>query len=110
VVIAKSPIERIKKLARERGWKNLRLLSSAKNTYNHDYHAETEDGDQLPAVNVFVRRERRIRHFYNTELLYAAWEKGMDARHVDLIWPLWNVLDWTPEGRGEKWYPQLSYK
>jgi predicted dithiol-disulfide oxidoreductase (DUF899 family) len=28
---------------------------------------------------------------------------------VDLIWPLWNLLDFTPEGRGTDWYPKLSY-
>jgi predicted dithiol-disulfide oxidoreductase (DUF899 family) len=28
---------------------------------------------------------------------------------VDLIWPLWNVLDFTPEGRGSDWYPKLDY-
>ena len=108
-VIAKSPIERIRKFARERGWRNLPLLSSANNTYNHDYHAEAENGGQMPALNVFVRRDGRIHHFYNTELLYAPSEKGQDGRHVDLIWPLWNVFDYTPDGRGVDWNPRLSY-
>ena len=107
-VIAKSPIERIRKFARERGWRNLPLLSSANNTYNHDYHAEEAKGGQMPALNVFVRRNGRIHHFYNTELLYAPKEKGQDGRHVDLIWPLWNVFDYTPDGRGD-WNPRLSY-
>ena len=107
-VIAKSPIERIRKFARERGWRNLPLLSSANNTYNHDYHAEEAKGGQMPALNVFVRRNGRIHHFYNTELLYAPNEKGQDGRHVDLIWPLWNVFDYTPDGRGN-WNPRLSY-
>src|SRR5437868_2007881 len=44
-VVAKSPIERIRAFARERGWRNLRLLSSAANNYNRDYHAESESGD-----------------------------------------------------------------
>jgi predicted dithiol-disulfide oxidoreductase (DUF899 family) len=108
-VIAKSPIARIMEFANGRGWRNLRLLSSAENTYNHDYHAESPEGDQLPALNVFVRRDGAIHHFYNTELLYAPSEPGQDGRHVDLIWPLWNLFDFTPEGRGEKWYPRLSY-
>jgi len=95
--------------ARGRGWRNLRLLSSANNSYNHDYRAEEPNGDQMPALNVFVRRDGRIHHFYNTELLYAPHEKGQDGRHVDLIWPLWNMFDLTPEGRGEKWGPRLSY-
>jgi len=108
-VAAKSPIDRIMKFTTERGWRNLQLLSSAHNTYNRDYHAESEKGDQLPALNVFVKRDGAIHHFYNTELLYAPSEPGQDGRHVDQIWPLWNLFDFMPEGRGEKWYPRLSY-
>lgn len=109
VVVAKSPIQRIRELARTRGWNNLRLLSSHGNTYNRDYQGETAKGDQIPSLNVFTRRDRKIYHFYNTELFFAPKEKGMDGRHVDLIWPLWNLLDFTPEGRGTDWYPKLSY-
>ena len=108
-VVARSPIDRILKFTTERGWRNLRLLSAANNTYNRDYHAESEKGDQLPALNVFVKREGAIHHFYNTELLYAPPEPEQDGRHVDQIWPLWNLFDLTPEGRGEKWYPRLTY-
>jgi predicted dithiol-disulfide oxidoreductase (DUF899 family) len=108
-VIAKSPIERIRKFARERGWRNLPLLSSANNTYNLDYHAEEANGGQVPTLNVFVRRNGRIHHFYNTELLYAPREAGQDGRHVDMIWPLWNVFDLTPDGRGTDWNPRLAY-
>ena len=110
VVVAKSPIARIRALARDRGWRNLRLLSSAGNTYNLDYRGEKQDGSQLPSLNVFVRRDGKIRHFYHTELLFAPSDPGQDHRHVDLIWPLWNLFDYTPEGRGEKWYPKLSYR
>ncbi|MGZ8797904.1 MAG: DUF899 family protein [Thermoanaerobaculia bacterium] len=109
VVVAKSPIERITKFARGRGWRNLRLLSSANNTYNRDYHAENEKGGQMPVLNVFVRRDGRIHHFYGTELLYVPPEPGQDGRHVDMIWPLWNLFDVTPEGRGETWQPRLKY-
>jgi len=110
VVVAKSPIERIRAAARERGWRNLRLLSSAENSYNLDYRGETKEGGQLPSLNVFARRDGKIHHFYHTELLFAPREPGQDGRHVDIIWPLWNLFDYTPEGRGEKWYPKLSYR
>jgi len=30
-------------------------------------------------------------------------------RHVDFMWPLWNILDRTPEGRGSDWGPRLEY-
>jgi len=109
VVVAKSPIERVRQVARERGWRNLRLLSSAHNSYNHDYHGETADGEQMPMLNVFVKRDGAVYHAYATELLYAPPEPGQDGRHVDMIWPLWNVFDLTPGGRGTSWYPKLSY-
>ena len=109
VVIAKSPLERTLAYARERGWLNFRLLSSAGNNYNRDYHGETTDGSQMPMLNVCVKNGGKLRHFFGTELLYAREEKGQNARHVDLIWPLWNLLDLTPEGRGTDWYPKLSY-
>jgi predicted dithiol-disulfide oxidoreductase (DUF899 family) len=108
-VVAKSPIARVREFARERGWRNLRLLSSAQCTYNRDYHGENAKGDQLPTLNVFVRRAGRMHHFYNTEMLFAPSDQGQDARHIDVYWPLWNLFDLTPEGRGEKWYPRLTY-
>ena len=109
VVIARSPIERILKFAHERGWKNLHLLSSANNTYNRDYHGEDEKGSQVPMLNVFTKKGGVIRHFYATELAFGSGDEGQDPRHIDPMWPLWNVLDVTPEGRGTDWYPKLSY-
>ena len=109
VVVAKSPIHRIRAFARGRGWRNLRLLSSADNNYNRDYHGEDEKGAQWPILNVFVKRDGVIRHFWASELLFAPADPGQNQRHVDLIWPLWNVLDATPEGRGKDWHPKLSY-
>jgi predicted dithiol-disulfide oxidoreductase (DUF899 family) len=108
-VVAKSPLERIRAIARERQWRNLRLLSSANNSYNLDYFGEDAKGNQRPSLNIFVRRDGAIYHFFHTELLFAPSEPGQDGRHVDMIWPLWNMFDFTPEGRGEKWYPKLSY-
>ena len=108
-IVAKSPIKRIREFAAERGWRNVRLLSSEGTTYNRDYQGENSAGNQMPALNVFVRRGEKIYHTYCTELLFAPSEPGQDGRHVDSIWPLWNLFDFTPEGRGEKWIPKLSY-
>jgi predicted dithiol-disulfide oxidoreductase (DUF899 family) len=108
-IVAKSPIKRIREFAAERGWRNVRLLSSEGTTYNRDYQGENSAGNQMPALNVFVRRGEKIYHTYCTELLFAPSEPGQDGRHVDTIWPLWNLFDFTPEGRGEKWIPKLSY-
>jgi predicted dithiol-disulfide oxidoreductase (DUF899 family) len=105
-VVARSPIARIRAFARERGWDHLRLLSSAGNTYSQDYHGEAADGDQVPMMNVFTKSADGIRHFYASEAVFAP-ESGHDPCHLDLMWPLWNVLDLTPEGRGD-WYPGLN--
>jgi predicted dithiol-disulfide oxidoreductase (DUF899 family) len=109
-VVAKADRDRIGTFARERGWRHLRLLSSRNNTYNRDYHAEAPDGEQIPIVNVFVRDGDEIRHTWATELMFAPREEGQDPRHVDSIWPLWNVLDLTPHGRGtDPDLPGLDY-
>ena len=109
VVVAKSPIQRIRAIARERGWRNLRLLSSAGNSYNRDYHGEDAKGSQNPALNVFTRKDGRIHHTWCSELMFTPAEPGQNQRHVDMIWPLWNLFDVTPEGRGTDWYPKLAY-
>jgi predicted dithiol-disulfide oxidoreductase (DUF899 family) len=107
-VVAKSPLDRILTWARERGWRRLRLLSSAGNSYNPDYLAETPEGAQRPMLNVFHRDGGRIRHFWGSELFYAPWDPGQDPRHVGTLEPLWNLFDLTPEGRPD-WDEQLSY-
>jgi predicted dithiol-disulfide oxidoreductase (DUF899 family) len=109
VAIARSPLPRILAFADERGWRRLRLLSSAANTYNRDYHAETEEGSQRPMLNVFHRDGDVIRHFWGSELFYAPTDPGQDPRHVGTIEPLWNLFDLTPEGRPADWDEQLSY-
>jgi predicted dithiol-disulfide oxidoreductase (DUF899 family) len=111
VVVAKSDPARIRDFAGERGWRQLRLLSSRHNTYNRDYNAESLAGDQLPALNVFARDGAGFRHSWASELMFAARDEGEDPRHVDSIWPIWSVLDVTPEGRGAgSDFPRLSYE
>lgn len=109
VVIAKTALPRLLTFAQERGWRRLRLLSSAANTYNRDYHGETAEGLQRPMLNVFHRDQRTIRHFWASELLYALTDGDQDPRHVGTLEPLWNLFDLTPEGRPTDWYEQLSY-
>jgi predicted dithiol-disulfide oxidoreductase (DUF899 family) len=107
-VVAKSPLPRVATFAEERGWNRLRLLSSAGNTYNRDYLAETPEGAQRPMLNVFHRDVDGIRHFWGSELFYAPTDPGQDPRHVGTLEPLWNLFDLTPEGRPD-WDEQLSY-
>jgi predicted dithiol-disulfide oxidoreductase (DUF899 family) len=108
VVIAKSPIARIRAFAKERGWRGLRLLSSATNSYNTDYRGEDAKGAQMATLNVFTRKGGAVRHTFATEMQYAPFDPGQDPRHVDSIWPVWNLFDFTPDGRGDD-HPKLQY-
>jgi predicted dithiol-disulfide oxidoreductase (DUF899 family) len=106
VVIAKASPDRLGTYAQERGWRNLRLLSSRNNTFNRDYHAETPDGVQLAVLNVFSRHEDGIRHHWASE---ATFKRG-DTSPLDPVWPIFGVLDLTREGRGDSAaYPNLQY-
>jgi predicted dithiol-disulfide oxidoreductase (DUF899 family) len=107
--VAKTPVERVLTFAKDRGWRHLRVLSSAGNSYNRDYFSETADGHQQPMLNVFHRDRDAIRHFWGSELFYAPTESGQDPRHIGTIEPVWNLFDLTPEGRGADWDEQLHY-
>jgi predicted dithiol-disulfide oxidoreductase (DUF899 family) len=107
-VVAKAPLERVLTFAEERGWRRLRLLSSAGNSYNRDYLAETDEGHQRPVLNVFCRDADAIRHFWCSEIFYAPIDAGQDPRHVGTLEPVWNLFDLTREGRPD-WDEQLSY-
>jgi predicted dithiol-disulfide oxidoreductase (DUF899 family) len=109
-VVAKTSPQRLLTFAGERGWRRLRFLSSARTTFNRDYHAETIDGAQRPMLTVFHRDADAIRHFWSSELFYAPTEPDQDPRHVGTLEPLWNMLDLTPEGRPQDWAEQFSYR
>ncbi len=109
VVVTKAPIEKTLMWAAGRAWHNVRLLSSFANSYNRDYYGENEKGNQTPILNVFSKTPDGIFHTYATELLFAPADPGQHMRHVDAIWPVWSMLDYTREGRGAGWSPKLKY-
>ena len=109
-VVVKTALPRALAHAESRGWRRLRLLSSANNSYNRDYKGESDDGtQQLPMLNVFRRDGEMVRHFWGSELLFEPPDAGQDPRHGETIDPMWNLFDFTPEGRGTDWYPDLDY-
>jgi len=57
---------------------------------------------------VFSRRRGVIRHFYSGEMTAGMADPGQDPRGGPDLDPLWLMLDLTPEGRGENWYPSLT--
>lgn len=109
IAVAKAQPEKINKWAEGRDWKNLRILSSNKNSYNLDYFGEDKKENQQPMLNVFRKTPEGIFHFYGTELMFAPTEPGQDSRHVDFLTPIWSIFDMTPEGRPSNWRPKFSY-
>jgi predicted dithiol-disulfide oxidoreductase (DUF899 family) len=108
-VVAKAPLERLLAFKAERGWRHLRLLSCAANTYQRDYLGEDAAGDPAPMLNVFTRGPDGVRHFWGSELLYAPSDPGQDPRHLGVLEPMWNLLDLGPEGRPAGFEEQLDY-
>jgi predicted dithiol-disulfide oxidoreductase (DUF899 family) len=72
---------------------------------------EFTDGEEwdMPILNVFRRDGETVRHFWASELLYVPPEPGQEYRHNDLLDPVWNMFDVTPEGRGD-FHPKLEYR
>jgi predicted dithiol-disulfide oxidoreductase (DUF899 family) len=92
--------------ARARGWRNLRLLSCGTSTFKCDLNSEGEEGNQTSTVSVFSRdADGTLRHVYSAHPQMA---EDIAERGIDLLSPVWHVLDLTPPGRRD-WYPELSY-
>jgi len=107
VVVSAATPAQLADLAANRGWTGLTLLSAQGNSYQSDYNAEMADRSQLPMMNVFYATDGGLRHFWGSEVFFAEMEGH--PRHLDQLWPLWNVLDLTPMGRGSDWFPALDY-
>lgn len=104
---ARSPIERMIAAKQARGWKDLPIFSDGDGLYTHDY-VSPDDAD-MPALNVFSRRDGTIRHFWSEEISEKMADPGQDPRSAVELDSLWLLLDTTPEGRGESWRPSLAY-
>ncbi len=107
VCVARSPIARLAAAKEARGWRKLKVYSDGSGDFTRDY-VSAEDTD-IPAYNVFSRRDGTIRHFWSSEMGAETADPGQDPRGAPDLDPLWTLLDTTPEGRGSDWYPKLNY-
>jgi len=105
-IVAAADPATLRAYARGRGWHNLRLLSAGDSTFKYDFRSEDAEGHQDSALSVFTRDAAgKIRHFYTTH----PWlDEDMNERGIDLLQPVYNMLDLTPQGRGD-WYASLDY-
>ena len=106
-VTARSPIGRLLDFEKERGWQNLQIYSDTSGDYTRAY--VSADDDDVPGLSIFTRRDSTIRHFWSGEMSGEMSDPGQDPRGATDLDPLWTILDLTPAGRGDTWYPQLEY-
>ncbi len=105
-IVAAADLPTLRAYARDRGWHNLRLLSAGDSTFKYDLKSEDEEGNQDSTVSVFTRdKDGGVRHFYTVR---PPMSEDIHERGIDALTPVWNILDLTPNGRGE-WYPEVSY-
>ena len=106
VIAAAADPPALRRHARNRGWRNLRLLSCGASTFKYDLRSEDADGNQDSTISVFTRDDDgTLRHVYSAHPWMA---EDIKERGIDLLSPVYNLLDLTPEGRGD-WYAQLTY-
>lgn len=100
--IAKAPAEKINAWAKVRGWSQIGLVSGHDTTYQADYRCQGENDDmQWPVLHVFRKHGGDIYHFWGSEL---------PMNHVDTVWPYWNLMDFTPEGRPDRLVPPQNFR
>ena len=105
-VVAAAEPSAILSHATSRGWNNLRMLSAGDSTFKYDLGSEEPDGSQTEWISVFTRgKDGGVRHKYSKGAQMA---EDRRERGIDLLSPVWHLLDLTPNGRGE-WYPSLNY-
>lgn len=105
-VIAAADPKTLRDHARNRVWNNVRLLSAGSNTFKYDLGSEDAEGAQDSTISVFTKDDHNnVRHFYTGHPRMAP---DIPERGIDLLAPVWNFMDLTPQGRGA-WYASLSY-
>lgn len=106
VIVAAADPAALRAHARTRGWNRLRLLSCGASTFKYDFGSEDRQGNQDSELSVFNRGDDGVvRHFYSAHPRMAV---DIKERGLDLFSPIWHVLDYTPQGRGD-WYSKLEY-
>src|SRR2546422_6177236 len=106
VIVAAADPSTLRAHARNRGWDKLRLLSAGESTFKYDLGSEDREGHQDSTISVFTREgDGALRHFYSGHPWLA---DDIKERGIDELNPIWNVLDLTPQGRGN-FYASLEY-
>ena len=108
-IIGRSPVPRQLEFARERGWTNLKFYQTVGDDFARDYRGLHDDGSEWAICASWRRQGDKVRLFWAAEGDFETADPGFDPHLAPDPTPLWNILDWTPGGRGTDWYPKLEY-
>lgn len=108
-IFGRSPVERQRDFAAERGWQGLDFVQTVGDDYARDFNLLNADGSENPALVVFKKSGSNVRMFWRSEMTRDMADPGQDPRDAPDIASLWTILDLTPSGRGADWYPSLEY-
>jgi predicted dithiol-disulfide oxidoreductase (DUF899 family) len=98
-VASAAPVDKLAAWSARREWDRLRLLSDDGSAFARDIDAEDSEGNPDSTIVVFAKDGDRVRHVYTAHPMLEDRERG-----IDLLCPVWHLLDLTPAGRGD-WYP-----
>jgi len=108
-VVAKTSLDRLLDVGRDRDWRHMRLISAKDNTFKRDYLSEDKQGAQIPIMTVFKREaDGTIRLFWASELSYAPSDPGQNERAIGTLETFWNMVDLGP-GERPNVQPLLDY-
>jgi predicted dithiol-disulfide oxidoreductase (DUF899 family) len=108
-ILGRSPVDRQRAFAAERGWQHLDFVQTVGDAYAKDHRLLDDQGNENAAITVYKRQGDEVRLFYAAEMPLGAADPGQDPRTAPDIAPLWSILDLTPAGRDKDWYPKLKY-
>lgn len=102
-MVSAAPMADTSALVEQHGWTNLQWLSGADNDFKLDIGGEDAGGNQWPFISVY-----RLDDDGRPRLTFSggAHIDGEHWRGLDLLSPVWHLLDLTPEGRGD-WMPSI---
>ena len=102
IAIGKAPATKINAWANQRGWSQIGLVSGYESDYQSDYKCQGQSPDrQFATMHVFKKHQGNIHHFWGTELT---------DNDLDMVWPYWNLMDMTPEGRPDRDNPPQDFR
>ena len=105
IVAAADPVA-LRAHGRARGWDRLRLPSCGANTFKYDLGSEDREGIRIRPSPFSL--EIMTKPFVTSTQLIRLSSSDIKERGIDLLCPVWHILDLTPQGRGE-WYADLGY-